>query len=92
MGQPRQQQLPLVRGEPADEVGPLAEHVQQVEHGQHHVQVKAGEQEAEVLHRAVKVAGEGVLYKQGGEVEGPEHLKLNVTKDSSRQRKKLPAP
>ena len=46
MGQPGQQQLSLVRGQSADEVGPLAEHVEQVEHGQHHVQVKAGEQEA----------------------------------------------
>ena len=71
MGKSGQQQLPLVRGQPADEVGPLAEHVEQVEHGQHHVQVKAGEQEAEVLHRAVQVAGEGVLYQKGGEMEGP---------------------
>ena len=49
MGKSGQQQLPLVRGQHADEVGPLAEHVEQVEHGQHHVQVDAGEQEAEVL-------------------------------------------
>ena len=78
MGQPGQQQLSLVGGQSADEVGPLAEHVQQVQHGQHHVQVEAGEQEAEVLHRAVQVAGEGVLNKQGGEMEGPQHLELNT--------------
>lgn len=78
MRQPGQQQLSLVGGQPADEVGPLAEHVQQVEHGQHHVQVEAGEQEAEVLHGAVEVAGEGVLYQQGGEVEGPQHLEMDT--------------
>ena len=78
MGQSGQQELSLVGGQSADEVGPLAEHVQQVEHGQHHVQVEAGEQQAEVLHGAVQVAGEGVLDQQGGEVEGPEHLELNT--------------
>ena len=31
-----------------------------------------------MLHRAVQVAREGVLNKQGGEVEGPQHLKLNT--------------
>ena len=71
MGKSGQQQLRLVRGQPADEVGPLAEHVEQVEHGQHHVQVEAGEQEADVLHRAVQVPGERVLYQKGREVEGP---------------------
>ena len=78
MRQPSQQKLPLVRGQPADEVGPLAEHVQQVQHCQHYVQVEAGEQEAEVFHGAVEVAGEGVLYKQGCEVEGPQHLELQT--------------
>ena len=71
MGKSGQQQLRLVRGQPADEVGPLAEHVEQVEHGQHHVQVEAGEQEAEMLHGAVQVPRERVLDQKGREVEGP---------------------
>ena len=71
MGKPGQQQLPLVGRQSADEVRPLAEHVEQVEHRQYHIQVKAGEQEAEVLHGAVQVAGERMLDQKGCEVEGP---------------------
>ena len=71
MGKPGQQQLPLVGRQSADEVRPLAKHVEQVEHRQYHIQVKAGEQEAEVLHGAVQVAGERMLDQKGCEVEGP---------------------
>ena len=74
VGESGQQQLPLVRGKPADEIRPLAEHVEQVQHCQHNVQIEAGEQQTKMLHRAVEVAGEGVLDQQGGEVQGPEHL------------------
>ena len=35
-----------------------------------------GEEEGEVLHGAVEVAGEGVLDEEGGEVEGPQHQLL----------------
>ena len=74
VGESGQQQLPLVRSQPADEIRPLAEHVEQVQHCQHNVQIEAGEQQTKMLHRAVEVAGEGVLDQQGGEVQGPEHL------------------
>ena len=76
MGESGQQQLPLVRGQPADEIRPLAEHVEQVQHCQHNVQIEAGEQQTKMLHGAVEVAGEGVLNQQGGEVQGPEHLRV----------------
>jgi len=78
VGEAREEQLALVRGQPGYEVRPLAEHVEEVEHSQHHVQVEAGEEEAEVLHGAVEVAGEAVLDEQGGEVERPQHELLEV--------------
>ena len=55
------------------ENSPLRKHVEQVEDCQHYVQIKGGEEEGEVLHTAVEVAGEGVLDQERGEVEGPQH-------------------
>jgi hypothetical protein len=69
---PVQQKLAFVGRQPGNEVGSLAEHVEQVEDGQHHVQVEGGEQEGQVLHRAVEVAAEAVLDQQRREVEGPQ--------------------
>ena len=52
---------------------PLGKHVEQIEDSEDHVQVEGGEEEGEVLHAAVEVAGEGVFYQERGEVEGPQH-------------------
>ena len=57
LAQPRQEELSLLRCQPRDEVGPLAEHVEEAEHGQHHVEVEGGEEQGEVLHRVVQVSG-----------------------------------
>ena len=71
VGEAREEELPLVRRQPRYEIRPLAEHVEQVEHGQHHVQVEAGQKRAEVLHRAVEVAvTAGWLDVQGTGAEG----------------------
>ena len=40
VGQPGEQERSLVRGEPGYEVGPLGKHVEEVQHGQHHIKIK----------------------------------------------------
>ena len=60
---PCEKQLPSVRRQSRDEVGPFAEHVEEVEDGQDNVQVEGGEEQGEVLHGGVEVAGETVLDK-----------------------------
>ena len=55
----------LVTGEPRDEVGALAEHVEQVEHSEDHGHVAGGEQCGQVLHTVVQMPGEAVFDEEG---------------------------
>lgn len=69
IGEPGQEGLPPVRVEPGDEVGALAENVEQVEDTQDHLHVTRRQQRRQVLHGVVQVPGEAVFNQQGSELQ-----------------------
>ena len=64
MSEPLNEELLFVPAEASYEIGALAEHVEQVEHTQHHGHVAGRQQSGQVLHRVVQVAREAVLDQQ----------------------------
>ena len=68
----------LVRRQAVDEYRPLAEHVEQVEHGEYDVKVGRLEQSGQVLDRVVQVARVRVLDEQRRELQDGEQQRLEL--------------
>ena len=74
------EQLAFLCGEARDEVGALAEDVEQVEHREHHRHVAGGEQRGQMLHGVVEVPREAVLDQQRCELQHLQQQLLRLGK------------